>query len=148
MPFAEEAGHAAWFFMHSMVYQVRDEGSLAAYVVAALALVERFPCEACRRKAAANPAVQAHLGRLRAMTWGRGARAALALWAYKAHLLISASLPQTPERERWSSLNPGTRVNASDRREATKELLKVLSQTYAPCAPLPKDAGHTVAIEL
>jgi hypothetical protein len=148
MPFAEEAGHAAWFFMHSMVYQVRDQGSLAAYVVAALALVERFPCEACRRKAAANQAVQAHLGRLRDMTWGPGAQDALALWAYKAHLLISATLAQTPERTRWSKLNPSTRMDPSDRQSATKALLRALAEAYAPRPPLPEGARHTMVIEL
>ena len=47
----EDAGHAAWFVIHTSVYSVHDADSLRAYVGLACGVIDLFPCHTCRRNA-------------------------------------------------------------------------------------------------
>ena len=135
--FAEEAGHAAWFFMHTMVYRVKDQASLQVYCVAACAMVDSFPCGACRARAAGNAALQAHLRALREARWDAmtGGQDWLKVWAYQAHLLVSASLEgsETEGHARWRRLNPAAAgTTAQGRRRARAQLIRELDAHYKP----------------
>ena len=106
----EDAGHAAWYLVHTALYSVHDAASLRSYVGLACGIVDLFPCHACRLNARANEALQRHLDALRAMEWTPATRDALKIWAYRAHLLVSARIAQdSPEKARWHLLNPARR---------------------------------------
>jgi hypothetical protein len=125
----EDAGHAAWFLIHTSLYSVEDAAGLQSYVQMVCAMVELFPCPACRTNARANQALQRHLATLRLMTWGASTRSELTLWACRAHLLVSATTgaPDNADKARWRELAAAARRRGAAGRRA---LLEALDSTW------------------
>lgn len=133
MGFTEDVGHGTWLLMHTMLYNVNSSDTLGHYVRAVKGILALYPCERCRVAAAANKALQTHLAVLAGMRYHDrvSTQTALKLWAYHAHLLVTAHVGvHTAELQRWLSLNPKQYTDAGDREKATKELLRKLDARW------------------
>jgi hypothetical protein len=131
MGFVERLGRGAWLLIHSMLYNVSDAESLEHYKRTVIGIIRLYPCEKCRRHAAEDSVMQNHLGKLQGMVWEGGTQDALKLWAYEAHLRVSAH-PQVrcKHADRWAELNPRHAVDPSDKAARTAALLRELDERW------------------
>lgn len=131
MGFAERLGRGTWLLIHTMLYNVTDAQSLEQYKHAVLGIIRLYPCEKCRRNAAEDTIMQTHLEKLQSMVWRSGTQDALKLWAYEAHLRVSAH-PQVrcKDADRWAELNPRHAVGARDKAACTAALLQELDERW------------------
>lgn len=134
-------GRGAWALVHGMVYQVCNREKLAQYAATVRGMVELYPCDACRARAAGEERCGASPS---ASTTARGLMDELdayartrefdpmetpifvKLWAFRLHNTVNAGVPapagQESARAEWMGL--------SDKTE--QEIVNKIDGTWGP----------------